>query len=198
MKTIRLSTIVLLCIVVSCHSAGKTDAKKASFGIHETVKNCDMPDSIMEKLKLTVLQFENDSLLPVVGYFPKTDTAHFEMESGEYGLKLIRTANTVDKEGMLIGLVAVKPEPVIQNSDIQKTKVTGKDIEIHFNMGGAKKWATMTKCNTGNHVAFVINNKVYDLPLVNAEIKSGVALIRGLENEETAQKLSEALNSSIR
>ena len=37
-------------------------------------------------------------------------------------------------------------------------------------------------------------DRVYALPTVMAEIKEGRAMISGLENEDTALKISEALN----
>ena len=92
-------------------------------------------------------------------------------------------------------IFAVKESPAIDNSDIQKTKNSGNQVEIHFNMIGAKKWAELTKTNTGNMVAFVINGQVYASPMIIAEIKSGVAVIAGLTGETEARNISEELNA---
>jgi preprotein translocase subunit SecD len=43
-------------------------------------------------------------------------------------------------------------------------------------------------------VALVIDGEVYSLPYVNAEIRNGMAMITGLENEELAKKLADRLN----
>lgn len=198
MKTSLLLTVLIPFVLCSCTSGDKANPGKISFGIYETVRVAEIPVSITEMLKTTSIQFESDTLLPIIGYFLKTDTTDFPIASMNENIKLIRTVYTVDKEGKYIGLVAARPDPVINIEDIQKTKVTGKDVEIHFNMDGAKKWASMTKNNVGNHVALVMDNEVYDLPVVNAEIKSGVALIRGIENETIAKKLSDSLNSNTR
>jgi preprotein translocase subunit SecD len=52
----------------------------------------------------------------------------------------------------------------------------------------------MTRNNIGKTVAITIDDRVYALPTVMAEIKEGRAMISGLENEDTALKISEALN----
>jgi preprotein translocase subunit SecD len=67
-------------------------------------------------------------------------------------------------------------------------------VEIRFNLKGARKWAEMTRNNIGKTVAITIDDRVYALPTVMAEIKEGRAMISGLENEDTALKISEALN----
>jgi preprotein translocase subunit SecD len=46
-------------------------------------------------------------------------------------------------------------------------------------------------------VAFIIDNQIYTMPLINGEIRNGAALINGLENETIAKNISESLNSSI-
>ncbi len=64
-------------------------------------------------------------------------------------------------------------------------------------MKGAKKWADLTKQNIGKTIAFIIDNQIYTMPVINGEIKHGVALITGLKNETFAKNISESLNSSI-
>ena len=90
-------------------------------------------------------------------------------------------------------IIAVKNNPTITNSDIQKTRNKGMMVEIHFNIEGARKWAEMTKDNIGKMVAFVIDEQVYSMPMINGEIRNGIAVIAGLENEEKAKKISESL-----
>lgn len=85
----------------------------------------------------------------------------------------------------------------MNNADIRKTFANGKNVDIEFNLKGARKWADMTKNNVGNTIAFVIDNQIYAIPKVNAEIKRGIAMIYGLESESIAKEISESLNASI-
>jgi len=62
---------------------------------------------------------------------------------------------------------------------------------------GAKKWADFTKQNIGKTIAFTIDNQVYSMPIINGEIKQGIAMITGLNSESIAKNISESLNLSI-
>ncbi|NJO89205.1 MAG: hypothetical protein HC831_09805 [Chloroflexia bacterium] len=81
--------------------------------------------------------------------------------------------------------------------DISKVEEQNKQVLIHFNLNGAKKWATLTKKNIGSYLAFEINQQIYSLPMVNAEIKKGIAIISGFNSKEIAQKVAEALRKGI-
>ncbi len=70
-------------------------------------------------------------------------------------------------------------------------------MEIYFNLKGAKEWADFTKQNIGKTIAFTIDNQIYSMPVINGEIKQGIAMITGLSNDTIAKNISEALNSSI-
>lgn len=197
MKTTNLLTIAILFALHSCNSGEKSNAQKVRFGIYETVKVKEIPNSIIEMLKTTNIQFEKDKQLPIIGYILKTDSVHFQVDFSKENIKMVKTIYTIDKEGKYYALVAIKYKPVINNSDIQKTKSKKQNVEIYFNLNGSRKWADMTKNNIGNMVAFTIDEQIYSLPNVNGEIKSGIALISGLGNETIAKKLSDSLNSSI-
>jgi preprotein translocase subunit SecD len=136
---------------------------------------------------------EEDTQLPNAGYIQKTESADFLNDFSTDKYKLIRSTYTVDNESKYNAIVVVKNNPAITNSDIQKTRTKGNMVEIHFNIEGARKWAEMTKNNIGKMVAFVIENKVYSLPKINAEIRTGIAIISGFESEEKAGEISESL-----
>jgi preprotein translocase subunit SecD len=195
MKTIHLLTIAVLCAFSSCNPVHNANTSKVSFGIYETIRSGDIPDRILEKLKAAGLQSEDDTLSPVLGYYQENDSMDQKIAGTGENFKLIKTAFPYHTAENLSALIAVKPDPVIQNADIHKTKAAGNAIEIHFTMSGAKKWASMTKENVGYRIAFVIDSLVYDLPFVSAEIRSGVARIGGLENDAVAKKLSDELNA---
>jgi hypothetical protein len=41
------------------------------------------------------------------------------------------------------------------------------------------------------------DNQIYSMPMINGEIKQGIAMISGLNNESIAKNISESLNLSI-
>jgi len=196
MKTTTILMIIVFFALHACKTEKKSEDEKVNFGIYEIVKVEEIPNSIIDKLKTINIQFEKDKLQPIVGYIRKSELINIEKLSDK-NVKLIKTTFTIDKDERYLAIVAIKDNPVITNSDIHKTKNNYKNIEIHFNMSGAKKWANMTNKNKGNMLAFVIDKEIVSMPYINAEIKSGIALINELENGIVAEKLSESLNSSI-
>ena len=79
------------------------------------------------------------------------------------------------------------------NIDLKTTKPDKDAVKITFTKEGSKKWAEMTRINIGKTVAISIDDQVYTLPKIMAEIGVGRAMII-VENEETAVRLSAALN----
>lgn len=197
MKTTTFIVISALISLFSCKSDAPQNVPTVLFGIHETVKICDIPTSILDSLKKPNIVFEKDAQLPVVGYLLKTDSVHVQLPSSNENIKLITTAYTVDPEGKYRALVAINPTPVLTNADIQKTMNKANNVEIHFTLNGSGKWGEMTRKNIGNRVAFVIDGQIYCLPAINGEILNGASLIGGLESDTLAIKLSESLNASI-
>ena len=85
---------------------------------------------------------------------------------------------------------------MISNADIKKVKNKGRNVELYFNLQGARKWAEMTKNNVGKQIAITIDDVIYSLPQIETEIKNGMALLVGLESEKIAMEIAEALNLS--
>ena len=197
MKTTSLVFLMTSFIVFSCISGEKADVRKASFGIFETVRVSEVPGAVMDSLKKTNIRLADDPQATEIGYVLKGDSFAFQADLSKEKIRLLKGCFPVDGEGHYQALVAVRQEPVLDNSHIQKTRYTGQRIEIYFTMEGARKWADMTKNNVGKSVAFVIDDLIYSMPLVNHEIKSGVAVISGLENEAMAKELSDRLNQEL-
>lgn len=196
MKTVKQLTILLLIILCSCNSKENNNTPKVKFGVYETLNVSEIPSTIMDSLKTTNIQFEKNLEQPTIGYLPKDDTLRatdFQKEN----IQLMKTSSTVDKEGKYYAIAAIKPMAALDNSDIQKTKVKDKSVEIHFNLRGANKWAEMTRNRTGKSIAFVINGQICAMPYVNSEIRIGLAIIPELENDSVAKALSKSLNASI-
>jgi preprotein translocase subunit SecD len=205
MKTLNLLTVLFLFILFSCSSQVSTNAEKVNFGIFETVKTNEIPDYILDSIKAKNVRLKNNPQSAVIGYILKSDLSVFQLDFSKENIKLVKTFNTVDAskvsnaidlDSEYYAITAIKPTAVMNISDISKTKVNENNVYIYFNLKGARKWADMTKNNVGNMVAFVIDNQIYSMPRVNSEIRKGIAMISGLENEIIAKEISESLNAS--
>jgi SecD/SecF fusion protein len=154
----------------------------------------EISDAVIDTLKAMNVQIEKNQQQPVIGYISKTDSMALQIDFSEQNLKLVRTFYPVDKEKKYCAVVAIRPNSVIDNAYIKKTKVNGKNVEIYFNLEGANKWSDLTKQNIGKSVAFIIDNQIYTMPVINAEIRNGIAILNGLKNETVAKNISESLN----
>ena len=195
MKATTILMVTILFALHACKTEKKTDTEKINFGIYETVNVNEIPKSIIDTLKILEIQFEQNKQQPIIGYILTSKTIDFNKLMAK-NVRLVKSAYTVDKDEKYFALVAIRENPIIGNSDIDKTKNKDKNVEIHFNKSGAEKWANMTNRNKGNMVAFVIDNEIISTPNINGEIKSGIAKINGLKNESIAEKISNSINSS--
>jgi SecD/SecF fusion protein len=197
MKTLSLLMLVILCLHLTGNAQNKPSAHKVTFGIHETINVAELPNSFIQILKKTNLKLEKNTQEPIIGYIEKSDASILQTDLSKENFKIIKTFYTVDKEGKYNELIAIKRSSGIDLSDINNTECKGKNVEIHFNMKGARKWAELTKNNIGKMLAFTIDNQIYTLPKIMAEIRTGETLINGLGSESVAKSISETLNSSI-
>jgi preprotein translocase subunit SecD len=197
MKTTILFMLMTKIVLFACNACGKSGDASVSFGIHETVRISELPAYVMDSLKTTALHPETDPQSSIVGYLPKENTQSLDDLLSVEGIRFLKACFPADQEGMYKAVVAIKREPVLNLSDIQKTKSKALSVEIYFTMEGARKWAEMTKENIGRNIAFVIDDQVYSMPVVNGVIKNGIAMIIGLENEAKAKELSDRLNSGL-
>jgi preprotein translocase subunit SecD len=197
MKTLTFLTILFLSVLIACDSCVKPNGQKLTFGIYEIIKITEIPESVIDTLKTLKIQIENNPQEPIIGFIAKTDSLTLLMELSKENLKLVRTVFPVDIGQKYNAVFAVRPNPVIDYSHIKKTKAAGNTVVIYFTMEGAGKWAELTKNNMGKVVLFVIDDQVYAMPVITAEIKNGVAVINNLDNETIAKNISESLNSGI-
>ncbi len=195
MKAITILMVIILFALHACKTDKKTDAETINFGIYETVNVKEIPKSVIDTLKTIEIEFEQNKQQPIIGYILTSKIIDFHKLTAK-NVRLVKSAYTVDKDEKYFALIAIKENPIITNSDIEKTKNKDKNVEIHFNLRGAKKWANMTKKNKGDMVAFIIDSEMISMPYINTEIKSGIALINGLKDESTAEKISSSINSS--
>ncbi|MCK4922506.1 MAG: protein translocase subunit SecDF [Bacteroidales bacterium] len=73
----------------------------------------------------------------------------------------------------------------------------GNEAEVHFSMNseGAKRWANLTRENTGKQIAILLDGFVVSAPNVNSEIKGGSSTITGNFTPVEATDLSNVLKS---
>ena len=195
MKTLYYYALIAILTIASCKSNIKPVYEKTAFAIYRTVEQKEISGSTMEELKQTQITIDPDSLSPIIAYVNSNSIMVFpETEN----VKLLTTVFPVDNEKKYLALVAITTQPVLTNSDVKRTKPNGKNIEIYFNLNGAKKWADLTKNSVGSMIAFTINDRIYTLTSVNGEIRNGIAVINGLENEDMADRISKSINASLR
>ena len=201
MKQISAYVLLALVTLISCNTnnGGKEKSGQSGqfgqFGIYETVMGQDLLSQETEELAKTNVILNTDPLSPVVAY-SHVDSATSVLNKGTDSIGFLLTAQPVDPEKNYYAVVAVKNQPAVTSSDIKKTKAGKNAVEICFTQKGAVKWAEFTRNNTGKMIAFVINDRIYTITTVMAEIRNGMALMNGLENEETAAKISETLNAA--
>ncbi len=198
MKIINLLPILFLFTLMACDSGVKSEGQKATFGIYEIVRISQIPGSVIDTLKTWKVQIENNPQEPIIGFIARADSMALQLDLSKENLKLVRTVFPVDIGQKYNAVFAVRPNPVIDNSHIKNTRAAGNTVVIYFTMEGAAKWAELTKNNMGNIVVFVIDDQVYAMPVISAEIKNGVAVINNLDNETVARNISESLNTAIR
>ncbi|HOF75001.1 MAG TPA: hypothetical protein PKY83_00855 [Bacteroidales bacterium] len=193
MKKITVIMLALLLTAFACNNNPKGNEPKVSFGIYETAMLRDLPDSAFAgQPGLCNLIPGTDSLSPIVAYVPIDSTFTIDTPV-EQEVKFLRTTYPVDPEKQYYGIVAVREQPTMTNIDLKTTKPDKDAVKITFTKEGSKKWAEMTRINIGKTVAISIDDQVYTLPKIMAEIGVGRAMII-VENEETAVRLSAALN----
>ncbi len=198
MKHFYVYVLLALMTLNACNTnkGSKEDSgQSGQFGIYETVMGQDLLSQDIGELAKAKIILNSDPLSPVVAY-SRVDSVTSVLNKGTDSIGFFLTALPVDPEKNYYAVVAVKNQPAITIFHIKRTKANKNAVEIYFTQEGAVKWAEITRNNTGRIVAFTINDRVYTLTTVMAEIRNGVAVISGLESEETAVRISETLNAA--
>ena len=69
------------------------------------------------------------------------------------------------------------------------------EVSMSMNTDGARRWAALTKANTGRAIAIVLDGSVYSAPRVNGEIAGGQSSITGNFTIEDTKDLANTLKS---
>ena len=197
MKALFLMSVTFLFFLISCDYQTNTNGQKVVFGIHLVANVSEIPAVIIDSLKSKGIQIESNQQQPVLGYISKADSMVLQIDLSEQNIKLVKTVYLADKEQKYYAIVGIRPNTIINIASVKKAKANGNNVEIYFNSKGAKDWADFTKQNIGKSIAFVIDNQIYAIPVITGEIKHGIAMITGLNNESISKNISESLNLSI-
>jgi len=189
---------MLIICAVSCTTEVGQSGNQAKFGIYETVNSITLTGQVMNKLAELHVQAADPSEAPVIGYIASHNKSWRDSISVIAVAPDVRVVVTARAEGETgqYALVAVKDSASVGIADIREAVNQGDRVEIHFTLKGARKWAKMTGENLNRQVAFVVDDLVYNLPYVAAPIRSGEALITGLDAVE-AERITRLLNGDL-
>ena len=85
---------------------------------------------------------------------------------------------------------------VVTDAKDQFNNVSGQpEVSMSMNTDGARRWAALTKANTGRAIAIVLDGSVYSAPRVNGEIAGGQSSISGNFTIEDTKDLANTLKS---
>lgn len=85
---------------------------------------------------------------------------------------------------------------VVTDAKDQFNNVSGQpEVSMSMNTDGARRWAALTKANTGRAIAIVLDGSVYSAPRVNGEISGGQSSITGNFTIEDTKDLANTLKS---
>lgn len=187
---------LLIMILISCKSEVEQKNYAVDFGIYETGHGYVLSDTIKSQLTKLRIQVSEEMNDPVIGYCETKEKPWQDSLSRivlDDNIHFVVTAKPMEEAGEYFTMVAIKDTAYISNSDIKEAVALGDRVEIRFDMQGAIKWAVMTENNIGHQVAFVLDGEIYSMPYVAGVIKSGTALITGLDEEE-ATRITNLLN----
>ena len=85
---------------------------------------------------------------------------------------------------------------VVTDAKDQFNNISGQpEVSMSMNTDGARRWAALTKANTGRAIAIVLDGSVYSAPRVNGEIAGGQSSITGNFTIEDTKDLANTLKS---
>ena len=85
---------------------------------------------------------------------------------------------------------------VVTDPKDQFNNISGQpEVSMSMNTDGARRWAALTKANTGRAIAIVLDGSVYSAPRVNGEIAGGQSSITGNFTIEDTKDLANTLKS---
>ncbi len=152
---------------------------------------------------------------PVVGYANAADTAAVNSMLNRpdirvmlpRDIKLMWGVKAMKGTDVIYELFAIKANTRQQKAPLDGSAITearaeysqsngaAAEVSMVMNAMGAKTWARLTKENTGNYIAIVLDDYVYSAPLVHGEIPGGRSSISGNFTYNEANDLAIVLKS---
>ena len=88
-------------------------------------------------------------------------------------------------------------EVLLGNADIASAEIVmgerGPQVQVTMTFSGKEKWAQVTGERIGKHIAMLVDGVLTSVPMINAPIVKGVAIISGLFTESEARRIAEGL-----
>jgi len=197
MKKFSKYLMLLSVILISCTGVKHENNSGVTFGIYRVTEPSQVQGFVIDSLKAAGMQPEVNAERKILGYLPVEihfDPSIFSTDS----IKLMESFFTIGENNGYRAIIAVSKKPEMDITDIQRIKQEGSEVYIYFTRKGAGKWADFTKQHIGESAALTINEQVYTLPRINAEIRNGAAVIPGLKDEATALKVAKELNKGLK
>jgi preprotein translocase subunit SecD len=143
-------------------------------------------------------------VLPLSSAYPIEPTAAEPPKPAIFELRLVvdalnddneaLTYTWFDKKGEKVGeeKLHVQKQALLDGSAIKSASYlddpeTGHTVHFSFNEKGTKKFADVTRANTGKPLAIVFDGKVLSAPVIGEAIMNGEAQVSGLPKEEAEQ-----------
>ena len=187
---------VLLFGLFACRSGNEPPGAEIDFGIYEIIDPAQLPSSIVQRLQELQVRPSDTTQGPVAGQSSQHGLEWREALSAigaDEGIRMAETTAPAYEGEEIHDVVALKNPAVITSSDIREAIGESDRVVIHMNRQGAKKWAGMTERNQGKYVAFLLEGQVCNMPMVMSTIRTGEALITGLDAAE-AKRIAVLLN----
>ena len=195
--------------------SAKDSLAAALKGETATASNTNIEELKKEHPLLAVLQLNQSGVGCIVGYADYKDTADVNRILNMKAVKEVMPrdlklmwgvrASDLDKSGRIFELYAIKSTQRNGRAPLEGDVVTdARDsydqynkpcVTMAMNTEGARRWAQLTKKNTGREIAIVLDGYVYSAPRSNGEIAGGHSKITGNFTPEQTKDLANVLKS---
>ena len=192
--------------------SAKDSLAAALKGETATASNTNIEELKKEHPLLAVLQLNQSGVGCIVGYADYKDTADVNRILNMKAVKEVMPrdlklmwgvrASDLDKSGRIFELYAIKSTQRNGRAPLEGDVVTdARDsydqynkpcVTMAMNTEGARRWAQLTKKNTGREIAIVLDGYVYSAPRSNGEIAGGHSEITG--NNFTPEQTKDLAN----
>lgn len=191
-----MKTILIVILIISSNSIFCQE-NKSIFAVYEVINKKEVNAKIIQTLESSEFIIDKDEKSPFIAFYlisAEEDALKILKENSENDLTLLPSKQTFGENKEYKGVIALKNKSDINVLNIKKTKANNYKLEVYLDYPGAKIWTDYTERVKGKLVGFTINNKVFDMPLMMAQIKTGTLIINGFSDKDETKKYAELLN----